>query len=343
LKAMVLKEASRIELEELPEPEPGPDEVVIKVAYCGICMTDVHIYDGSFPVKTPIILGHECSGIVSNIGKEVKHIEVGDHVAINPLISCGYCRYCLSGKANLCENALAVGGAGKTIINGAYAEYVKVPEKNVIKFDKNVPLKYAALTEPLACAIHGIELAEVNPGDRVAIIGAGPMGLILTYLAVYRGASQVIVLDLKDERLETAKLMGASDIINPRKCNPEEVIKDVTDDELVDVVIEAVGAPETVQDTFKYVRRGGTILIFGVPPKDTLVNFSPFSVYFNELRIVGSYALTPNSFLKSAELISKSRINFDYIITEIYPLEKLNEAIEKAKRGEGLKKLIKVH
>jgi len=343
LKAMVLKEVRRIELEELPEPEPSPNEVVVKVAYCGVCMTDVHIYNGSFSVKTPIILGHECSGIVSDIGKEVKQVEIGDHVAINPLISCGYCKYCLSGKVHLCENALVMGGAGKTIINGAYAEYVKVPEKNIIKFDENVPLKYAALTEPLACAIHGIELAEIGLGDRVAIIGAGPMGLMLTHLAVYKGASQVIVLDLKDERLEAARLMGASNIINPRKCNPEEVIKEITDNELVDIVIEAVGAPETVQDAFKYVKRGGRILIFGVPPKDALVNFSPFNIYFNELKIVGSYALTPNSFLKSAKLISKGRINFNYIITETYPLERLNEAIRKAEKGEGLKKLIKVH
>ena len=264
---MVLEDVKQLRLRELPDPKPGPNEVVIKVACCGVCMTDVHMYAGSFPVKTPVVLGHECSGIVCDVGSEVSRVGIGDHVALNPLISCGKCWYCINGKTNLCENSQAIGGAGEVVINGAYAEYVKAPENNVIKYDKSISLKHVALTEPLACAVHGIELAKVRPGDRVVIIGAGPIGLMLTQLSVISGSSQVIVLDLKDERLKVAKQMGASEVINPKECDPVKAVKDATGGKFADIVIEAVGSITTVQNTFKYVRRGGRIIIIGIYPK----------------------------------------------------------------------------
>ena len=342
MKAMVLEGVKQLKLRQLPDPKPGANEVVIKVAYCGVCMTDVHMYTGSFPVKTPIVLGHECSGIVSEVGSEVSKVSVGDHVALNPLINCGQCWYCISGRTNLCENSLVIGGAGEVIINGAYAEYVKVPERNVVKYDEGISLKHAALTEPLACAVHGIELAKVRPGDRVVIIGAGPIGLMLTQLSVINGSSQVIVLDLKDERLKVAKQVGASEVVNPRERDPVEAIKEATGGEFADIVIEAVGSTTTVQDTFKYVRKGGRIVIFGVSPRKALASFSPFDVYFRELEIIGSYAVSAESFIRSAALISRAKIDLNALITDIYRLEDLEEAIMKTERGEGLKKLISV-
>jgi len=343
LKAMVLKDVKKIVLEDVPYPKPGPNEVTVRVAYCGVCKTDVHMYFGNFFVKTPIILGHECSGTVHEVGDKVTEISVGDRVAINPSIYCGRCRYCLSGRTNLCENSMSIGGAGETIINGAYAEYVKVPERNLVRYDKKkVSFKHMALTEPLACAVHGMELARVSPGDRVVVIGAGPMGLLLTQLSAISGSSQTIVLDLKDERLELAKQLGASDIINPGKCDPLEAIKEITDGELADVVIEAVGSIKTVEESFKYVKKGGRIVIFGVSPQREYAKLSPFDIYFRELEVIGSYAVPADSFIKAAKLISHERIKIDPIITEIYPLEKVGEAIEKAERCEGLKKLIEI-
>jgi len=342
MKAMVLEGVRKLKLRELPDPEPGPNEVVMKVAYCGVCMTDVHMYTGSFPVKTPIVLGHECSGIVSEVGSEVSRVSVGDRVALNPLINCGRCWYCVSGRTNLCENSLVVGGAGTVIINGAYAEYVKVPEYNVVKYEEDVSLRHAALTEPLACAVHGIELARIRQGDRVVVIGAGPIGLMLTQLAMISGCSQVLVLDLRDDRLEVARRVGASDTINPKKQDPVEAIRKATGGRLADVVIEAVGSPRTVEDAFKYVRKGGRIVIFGVSPRDAVANFSPFDVYFRELEVVGSYAVSAESFIRSSALISQGRVNLDALITEVYDLEDLEKAILKAEKAEGLKKLVKV-
>jgi len=342
MKAMVLKDIKKIELEELPNPKPKPDEVVIKVSYCGVCMTDVHMYTGSFPVKTPIVLGHECSGIVSEVGENVSRVSVGDHAAINPLIYCGRCDYCISGRTNLCENSLAVGGAGRVIINGAYAEYVKVPEKNVVKYDKDVPLKYAALTEPLACVVHGIDLAKIKPGYTVVVIGAGPIGLLLIQMAALSGSSQIIALDLKNDRLKVAEKVGADLVVNPREEDPVKAINDATKGKLADVVIEAVGSTKTVQEAFRYVKRGGRIVIFGVPPKEALASLSPFDIYFRELEIIGSYAVPMDCFIRSAALISHGRMKLDPLITEIYRLEDLEQAILKAEKGEGLKKLIKI-
>jgi len=343
LKAMVLDGVKQMKLVELPDPEPGPDEVIVKVAYCGVCMTDVHMYFGEFPVKTPVVLGHECSGIISKVGKEVTRVSIGDHIALNPIIHCGVCEYCLGGRTNLCENGLVVGGAGERIINGAYAEYVKVPERNVIKYDKHVPLKYSSLTEPLACVIHGIRLTGIEIGNSVVIIGAGPIGLLFTQLLAISGSSRIIVLDLKNERLKVAEKMGASHVINPKETNDvAKDIKESLDGSLADVVIEAVGSIATVKEAFRYVKKGGKILIFGVPPKGALTTFSPFDVYFTELKVIGAYAFATEDFKKSVAMISSNRVNLDPLITEIYPLEQLEKAFESAKRGDGLKKLISV-
>ncbi|MEN2974563.1 MAG: zinc-dependent alcohol dehydrogenase family protein [Candidatus Caldarchaeales archaeon] len=339
---MVLTGPERIELREVEEPKPYHDEVVVKVAYCGVCMTDVHIYFGSFPVKFPVILGHECSGIVDGIGDQVTQVNIGDRVAINPIIYCNRCRYCLSGRTNLCENSVVLGGAGEVVINGAYAQYVKIPERNVLKYNEKTSLKHAAFTEPLACAIHGIELVRIDPGDVVIVVGAGPMGLLLTQLSNLCGSSQTIVLDLIDERLEIARRVGASEVVNPSAYNPLEAIKKVTGGKFADVIIDTTGSANVFQDLFKYARKGGRVLLFGVPPKNALASTPLFDIYFRELRVVGSYALSGDSFVKAHSLIQQNRLNLDSIISEIYPLEKLVEAIVKTEKKEGLKKLIQV-
>ena len=339
MRAMVLEGVRQLRLREVPDPKPGPRDVVIKVAYCGVCMTDVHIYTGSVPVEMPRIMGHEVSGTVVETGSEVSRVSMGDRVAVNPIVNCGYCWHCIRGKTNLCENRLSIGGL-RGGLNGAYAEYVKAPEDNVVKYDKDVSLRYAALTEPLACAVHAVDLARVSLGDVVVVIGAGPMGLMLTQLLLISGASKVIVLDLKDERLRLAEQLGASHVINPQKADPLKSIKEITDGDLADIVIEAVGSISAIQDAFRYIRTGGRMVIFGVPPRDALASFLPFNIYFKEQEIIGSHAVSKESFIRAAKLISQGKISLEELISEIYDLEDLEKALIRAERGEGLKKLI---
>jgi len=342
MKAMVFRGVRDLRLEDVEKPQPRRKEVLVRVAYCGVCKTDIHIFTGAFPAKPPVILGHEFSGVVEELGEDVKTLKRGDHVAVNPIVYCGECKYCVQGRTNLCENAVVLGGAGEIILDGAYAEYVRVPEKNALRIDPEVSLKHAAMTEPLACVVHGIELIDVKPGDRVVVIGAGPIGLMLAQMAKNSGSSKVLVMDLRDERLKVAEKVGVDITVNPLREDPLRAVEEATQGEKADIVIEAVGSIKTVEDSFKYVKKGGKVLIFGVPPEGAPARIIPFDIYFKEISVIGSYAVPAESFIKAASIISGKRVDLDPLITEVYPLERLREAFEKAEKGEGLKKLIEV-
>jgi len=356
---MIVKEMSAVVLEsqnpncyslkKVPVPVIGENEVLIKVARCGICMTDVHAFNGQMRVKPPVILGHEFAGTIVDIGKNVKSYshkatvvptKIGDRVTVIPMINCGVCPACTSGKTNLCSDYVSLGGAAEKIVDGAFAEYVKVPINSVFLLPDNMPFKTAALTEPVACCIHGIELCEIKMGDTVVLVGAGTIGLILLQLVRLRGAAKIIVFDLREERRKMASKFGADLTFDSAKVNPVNVILKENGGMLADVVIEAVGSPRTVELAVKLARKGGRINVFGVADNNAISNISPFDVYFRELKIVGTFALTLDSFSHSLALLSANRINVDSIITEELPLQEIKIGVEKMIKNEGLKKHI---
>lgn len=276
----VIQKPGEVAIEQRPMPTAGPGQVVLKVAACGVCGTDVHIFHGEFRGAYPMIPGHEYSGTVVEVGEGVFNVKPGDHVVIDPNIACGACRYCRHGLIHLCEHLTALG----VDIPGGFAEYNLAPATQVYKIPDTLSLKHAAMVEPIACCLHGIDRAQIQSGDSVLILGAGPIGLIMTQLAKVAGAAQVMVSEPAAGKRLRAEQLGASATFDPSKCDLAEEVKKRTEIG-ADVVIECVGRPETSAQTVKTARRGGRIVLFGVNLKDTVVPFKPFDIYMDELSI----------------------------------------------------------
>ena len=337
MKAAVLYGVRDLRLEDVPKPEISDNEVLIRVNASGICGTDIHIYRGEWKTNTPIILGHEFSGVIADVGREVKDLNIGDPVVAEPNIPCGSCYFCRMSERNyFCENLEATG----VTINGAFAEYVKIVASNVYKLPEGYSLDEAALIEPLACCVRGIDQAEIKVGDTVAIIGAGPVGLILLQLALQSGASMVIQTDMEDSRLSLAKELGADHTINVTKEDPIESIKELTDGYGVDVAIEAVGKPEAITQAMRATRRGGKLVIFGVSPEDAVWKVRPFELYDKELTIKTSYR-SPYTFQRAVKIAVSGRVRLKPLISHVFKLDDIHRAFEVAeKRLEGAVKVL---
>lgn len=339
--AAVLYPNGKLKLENREIPTPKEGEVLVKVKCCGICMTDVHIAKGRFPVNKPIVLGHEFSGIVHDYGEHVGGVQKGDHVVINPLRSCGGCQYCQKGMPNLCQNALSLGGAAKTIIDGGFQEYAIVPKENIGHLSPESSFEAGAMVEPLGCAIHGINKLKVANEEHLLIIGAGPMGLILLQLAQLRGVAKIIVSEPMKTRRALAKQFGADVTHNPAEGKIVENLK--TREFLnqgVDLAIEASGNQKAVESAISSLKRGGRVLIFGVPPKDADVPVNIFHTYFHELTLRGSYALTNQSFHQALALINSKRLEIDSLISHKLSIRDISKALKLQEEGRGLKKMI---
>ncbi|HDM88526.1 MAG TPA: alcohol dehydrogenase [Candidatus Bathyarchaeota archaeon] len=337
MKAAVLYGVRDLRLEDVPKPEISDNEVLIRVNACGICGTDIHIYRGEWKTNTPIILGHEFSGVIADVGREVKGLNIGDPVVAEPNIPCGSCYFCRMSERNyFCENLEATG----VTVNGAFAEYVKVVASNVYKLPKGYNLDEAALIEPLACCVRGIDQAKIKIGDTVAIIGAGPVGLILLQLALQSGASMVIQTDMEDSRLRLAKELGADHTINVTEEDPVESIKELTGGYGVDVAIEAVGKPEAITQAMRATQRGGRLVIFGVSPEDAVWKVRPFELYDKELTIKTSYR-SPYTFQRAVKIAVSGRVRLKPLISHIFKIDKVHRAFEVAeKRLEGAVKVL---
>jgi len=336
--AAVLRGIRNLKLDSVPRPEYSADEVLIKVHSTGICGTDIHIYRGEWKTNTPIILGHEFSGVIADVGHDVKEdLQVGDPVVVEPNILCGTCYFCHMSERNyFCENLKAVG----VTIDGAFAEYVKVKAENVYKVPKKLSLDEAALVEPLACCVRGIDQAGIKTGDTVAIIGAGPVGLILLQLAKQSGASVTIQTDIEETRLKLAKDLGADYTVCVSKEDPVEAIKNLTDGYGVDVAIEAVGSTKAITQAMKVTRRGGRLNIFGVAPQDEVWNVKPFDLYDKELTITTSYR-SPFTFQRAVKIASSGTVKLRPLVSHIFKLKEIQSAFGVAeKKLEGAIKVL---
>lgn len=323
MKAAVIA-ADRVTVETVPDPTPGPREVVVAVAGCGICGTDLHIADGEFAPTLPVTPGHEFAGEVVALGTDVTELRIGDRVAVDPSLHCGECYFCRRGRGNLCERWAAIGVSH----TGGAAEYAVAPVANCVVLPEHVSTADAALVEPLSCAVRGFDVLSPNLGDHYLVYGAGTMGLMMMELAKRAGAASVSVVDLNPARLETARelgctaaVTGADELDRPRGW---------------DVVVDCTGVVAAIEDGLKRVVRGGTFQQFGVANEDATARFSPFRVYNDEIRIVGSMAVL-HSFERAAELFAEGFLRPEVMISDRLPLEEYPAALERFRAGQGRK------
>jgi 2-desacetyl-2-hydroxyethyl bacteriochlorophyllide A dehydrogenase len=328
MRAVVLDEPGAVRVGEVDDPTPGHGEVVVQVGACGICGTDLHIVDGEFPpTPYPIIPGHEFAGRVVALGPGLPAVgagvEVGDRVAVDPSLFCGRCSACRAGRGNLCHNWNAIGDT----VNGAFAEYVALPAANAYRIPAEVDDQRGALIEPLSCAVHGMHRLGPVLDERVLLIGAGTMGLLLLQLLGRSGASSITVVDRKKIRTDVASDLGASAVAN-----------DVgeLDGERYDVAVDATGAPQAVEAAFGALERGGKLMVFGVSPEEATVRLSPFRIYNDEITIIGSMAVL-HSFGKAVGLMASGAVESACLLAPLLPLARWPEAVEGVRRGEGLK------
>jgi len=329
MKVAVLRKNRKFEIREIPEIKHShlkPKEVLVKIVAIGICGTDLHLYEGSLPVRYPIILGHEASGIVVDKARDVK-IKKGEKVIIDPLFSCGKCALCKSGRGNICINRRFLG----IDFNGCFSQFIKIPEDHLIPF-KGLSFEEATLGEPIAVALHVIRKANIRLGDNVLVIGCGPIGLLITQLLKLNGAN-VIVSEIVKERLKLAGKFGA-EMIYPKKGDCTEEILNLK--KKIDVVIEAAGLPETLEQCLRVVKKGGKIVVVGL--SSLPAKLDSLTISRKEVEIVGS-----NAHMMSQEGIMDiiQRIKIKPLITHILPLEEIEKGFQLAIKKQAVKVILK--
>lgn len=328
-----------VRLEQRPIPQPGPGEVLLQVATATTCGTDVKTYRRGHPLlfrQTPAGFGHEVSGVIAKVGMEVTQWHEDDAVVVANSAPCFQCFYCERGQHSLCEDLL--------FLNGAYAEYLLVPQRivrhNLYKLAPHTSFRAAALTEPLACALHGIEASNIQGGDSVAILGAGPLGLLLAALAKLRGA-RVIVTGRGAERLAVARQFGVDVVLDVSGMSFEEqreMVRQQTEGQRgADVVIEAIGTPETWSLAASISHRGGLVNFFGGCSAGTQVTLETHPLHYGELTMKGVFHHTPTYFARALELISDHSIDVEALITASFPLASTLEVFERLLRKQGIK------
>jgi len=317
LKAVVFMGKEDIQILNVPKPSILADEVLIKVAYCGICGSDVAAYKTGNYVEG-LTIGHEFSGTIEKVGSKVENLTVGDRVTGNGVIPCGHCRFCLSGKPSLCESMEMAG----VTLNGAFAEYVKLPAWIVYKLPEELSLLDAALVDPLACVLRSIKLSSFKPSDSILIQGAGPLGVLTLEVLKKSGAGKIMVAEVSDGRKKLAQRLGADVVIDPREENLPAVIERQTNGFGVDVLFDTAGVPETLSENFTLVKKGGEIMIVGITEEPTPSDF--FTVVLNELTIKGSYCGF-NEYPLAIEMLSKGMISTRKVITSVIELDEIDE------------------
>ena len=334
MKALVVDGPRKHRVAEVPRPEPQEREVLIRVDSCGFCGTDFHIYEGRYFANYPLIIGHEISGKVVEVGKRVTRFKVGQTVAVDPNISCGYCRFCAKGKVHLCENLDNVGVRR----DGGFAEYVTVWENNVYPISGKVDLEAASLIEPLSCCVHGADIAGVATADKVVLIGVGPVGLIMLQLIRITGAAEVLVIDPIDEKREIAERLGADYTLDPRGIDIQKSVSEKLG-KPPDVVVECVGSQATMDLAWQMADLGGRVVWFGVSDPDVEVAVKPYEVFRKEISIAGSY-INPFTFARAIELLEANQVDLKSLITHRFSLDEFPQALETYKTDQRKIKMI---
>ncbi|MGI6036842.1 MAG: galactitol-1-phosphate 5-dehydrogenase [Limnochordia bacterium] len=338
MKALVLEDYKKLVYKDVPVPQIKADEVLINVKASSICGSDVHGYDGSSGRRIPpVIMGHEASGVIAEVGSQVKNFQVGERVTFDSTIYCGQCHYCRQGLTNLCSNRSILGvSCPEYRRDGTFAQYVAVPERILYRIPDNVSFEDAAMVEPLSVAFHAINITDVKLGDTVLVIGAGTIGLLIIKLLRVSNAARIIVSDLDEEKLKIAKECGADFCFGPDVDLLAEVEK--LTGEGVDVAFEAVGINVTVQNAINATRKGGTVTLVGnVTPE---VQLPLQKVVTREIRLQGSCA-SAGEYDRCLAMMDLGLVNMDGIISQVAPLEEGQEWFDRLYRGErGIVKVV---
>jgi L-iditol 2-dehydrogenase len=334
-----------LRVEQVPVPKIEPDEILLKMVAASVCGTDLRILHGNhrlYPPGTIRIPGHELVGDIEEIGSEVKGLLKGQRFFIAPNIGCGHCRQCIAGNNNRCENYTAFG----INIDGAFSEYIRVPaacirQGNLIPISMNVDPAVAALAEPLSCSLHGQRPLNIRPGDRVLVMGAGPIGIIHMMLAKLHGAGRVWVSEMIPDRIEQARKLGADRVIDLNSENQDEVIRSETNGQGADVIIVAAPSPQAQEAALQIAGIGGRINFFGGLPKDKpTINFDSNLVHYKELIVTATTACSTQDCVDASAIINSKRIDLSPLVSAKYPLKDTLEGFAAAENRKSLKVVI---
>lgn len=317
MKALVLTDYRHLELRETPTPQPGPDELLVRVHACGICGSDVHGFDGSTGRrKPPIIMGHEASGVVAEVGLEITHFQPGDRVTFDSTVYCGRCAYCIRGQVNLCDNRRVLGvSCDEYRRDGAFAEYVVVPERIVCKLPENVSYEQAAMIEPLSVSLHAVDRAAPKIGETAVIFGGGIIGLLILQVLRLTGVHHITVIEPDPNRRQMAETLGADQVISPEQWRSEQFD---SMSPLPQLAFDAVGIKETVAGAVDSVGKGGRVVLVGnLQPE---ISLPLQKVVTRELTLLGSCA-SQGDYARCLDLLAKHRVTVDPLISAVAPLE----------------------
>jgi len=342
--AAVLHGKEDVRIEQVPVPLPGPGEIIVQVAAALTCGTDLKVFRRGYHARMitpPALFGHELAGLVAEIGEGVTRFAAGDRVVALNSAPCSECYFCLHGQENLCADLL--------FNNGAYAEYIRIPARIVAKNTLHIPglvaFEHAALTEPLACALHGFEDSGPHPDDTVAVIGGGPLGLMILHVAALAGCTVIAVVK-HDSQVEVARALGAAHVVQTTKVgDPVLAVRALTPGGIgVDIAIEAVALPETWEQAVAMVRNGGTVNFFGGPAAGTEVRLDTNRLHYGDLTLKATFHHTPVICRRALELIASGRFQAGRFITGHAPLSDLNEAfaklMDRSNHGQSIKTAI---
>ncbi|MBI3679759.1 MAG: galactitol-1-phosphate 5-dehydrogenase [Acidobacteria bacterium] len=319
MKALLLKQYMELDFTDQPEPPVGDEDVLVRVRACGICGSDVHGLDGSSGRRIPpLIMGHEASGVIEQVGRNVSGWKPGDRVTFDSTVSCGRCHFCRRGQVNLCENRQVLGvSCGDYRRHGAFAEYVAVPRNILYRLPDELPFEHAALIEAVSIAVHAVNLTPVSLGDTAVVVGSGMIGLLTIQAAKAAGCSRVFAVDLEDSKLGLAKELGAEETLNPKDCDVVKEILARTEGRGADVALEAVGATDPINTAIAAVRKGGTVTLIGnITPK---IELPLQQVVTREIRLQGTCG-SAGEYPACMDLLVRKAIRVEPIISAKVPL-----------------------
>jgi alcohol dehydrogenase, propanol-preferring len=329
--------AGRLELRDVETPRPGRGEVSVRIAACGVCHTDLHYLDHGTPTfkAPPLILGHEISGVVEQLGEGVEALAVGDRVLLPAVLPCGECRLCREGRENICERGSMIGNH----VDGGYAESIVIAARHPLILPEEIPLQAGAIiADALTTPYHAVvNRARMRPGDWVVVIGCGGIGLNLLQMAAALGG-RVIAVDLSQSKLEWARKLGAEAALHPLEGGRlDRRVRELTGGG-ADIVLEAVGRPETQQQGLSLLRAGGRLVLVGYSPDEVMLNSG--RVMFRELEVVGSLGCRPVDYPRVIELARQGRVKVAEMVTHTFPLENINDAFDALRAGEAVRAVV---